>query len=289
VWSRRSSGRPVRRGAPGRRRSCDIIRGRHMIDRVPAPPVAVPAIRLHAWYRSAGSLLRELSRALDQGQTLLRADSGLPVGTHLVLVMSTDCLTRPIEVQGTVTSWEKRGGRHEMTLRYDFDPGAQRGRLDEALTGLRAQTRRPRRSTRIPLALSTDSAPLARGLEVTVVDVSRAGARLRVAGERLPAIVAGTRLVMRHQGHKEGMRRPLRLVLEVRWTGPRRNSSGRSTRVVGGRFVDPSESIQTRLRALLRFEEARPQVSLLALEAPRAADPPRRTRKGGPGRRTLKR
>ncbi len=261
-----------------------------MIDRIPTASVAVPAIRLHAWYRSPGSLLRELSRALNQGQTLLRADSGLPVGTHLVLVMSTDCLTTPIEVQGTVTSWEKRGGRHEMTLRYDFDPRAQRGRLDEALAGLRAQTRRPRRSTRVPLTLSTDAAALARTLEVTVVDVSRAGARLRVAGERLPAIVEGSRFVMRHQGYGAGMRRPLRLVFEVRWTGPRRTSGGRSTRVVGGRFVDPSDSVRERLRALLRFEEARPQVSLVALEAPpRAAHSPRRSRRGGSGRRTLKR
>jgi hypothetical protein len=260
-----------------------------MIDRAPSALVVPSAIRLHAWYRSAGSLLRELSRALTQGQTLLRADSGLPVGTHLVLVMSTDCLSAPIEVRGTVTSWQVRGTRHEMTLRYDFDPRLQRARLDEALAGLRAQTRRPRRTTRVPLTLSTDAAALARGLEVTVVDVSRAGARLRVAGERLPDIVEGTRLVMRLQGHKAGMRRPLRLVFETRWTGPRRTSGRRSTQVVGGRFVDPSPSIRTRLRALLRFEEARPQVSLLALEAPRAADVSRRARRVGPSRRHLKR
>ncbi|MGD8895682.1 MAG: PilZ domain-containing protein [Acidobacteriota bacterium] len=241
-----------------------------MIDRAPTSLIPARAIRLHAWYRSAGSLLRELSRALNQGQTLLRADSGLPVGTHLVLVMSTECLTEPIEVQGTVTSYQARGDSHEMTLRYDFDPGRQRGGLDEALAGLRAQTRRPRRTIRIPLTLSTDSAALARGLEVTVIDASRSGARLRVAGERLPAIVPGDRLVMRHQGHRPGMRRPLRLVLEVRWTGARRRSGRRSTQVVGGRFVKPSESVRKRLRALLRFEEARPQVRLLELESPPA-------------------
>jgi hypothetical protein len=123
----------------------------------------------------------------------------------------------------------------------------------------------------VPLTLSTDAAALARGLEVTVVDVSRAGARLRVAGEPLPDIVEGSRLVMRHQGHRAGMRRALRLVFEVRWSGPRRRSGGRLTRVVGGRFVDPSESVRARLRALLRFEEARPQLSVLALEAPRPA------------------
>ena len=35
-------------------------------------------IRLLAAYRSAEALLRELSRAISQGQTLLNADSGLP-------------------------------------------------------------------------------------------------------------------------------------------------------------------------------------------------------------------
>jgi hypothetical protein len=245
-----------------------------MIDRVPTTPLSVPAIRLHAWYGSAGALLRELSRALNQGQTLLRADSGLPVGTHLVLVMSTGCLSAPIEVRGTVTSYRVRGGHHEMTLRYDFDPTTQRGRLDEALAGLRAQTRRPRRTTRVPLTLSTDSAALARGLEVTMIDASRAGARLQVAGERLPAIARGSRLVMRHQGHRPGMQRPLRLALEVRWTGAPRRSGARSTQVVGGRFVQPSESLRKRLHALLRFEEACPQVSLLALEPPPAANRP---------------
>jgi hypothetical protein len=261
-----------------------------MIDRVPIAPLPVAAIRLHAWYRSAASLLRELSRALNQGQTLLRTDSGLPVGTRLVLVMSTDCLTGPIEVQGTVTSWTVRGGRHEMTLRYDFDPGPQRGRLAEALAGLRAQTSRPRRSPRVPLGLSTDSAALGRGLDVTVIDASRGGARLRVVGEGLPAIAPGSRLLMRHQGRRPGMRRPLRLVLEVRWTGARRRSGSRSAQGVGGRFVAPSASLRKRLGALLRFEEARPHVSLLAVLPPRGLGR-RAGRKspGSPRRRAVKR
>ena len=240
-----------------------------VIDRVPMAPVAPSAIRLHAWYQSAGSLLRELSRAISQGQTLLRADSSLPVGTSLVLVMSTECLSAPIEVQGTVTALRVRGKSHEMTLRYDFDAGGQRGQLDEALAALRTQTRRPRRATRVPLKVATDAAPLARDLEVTLMDASRAGAQLRVAGAELPPIEAGSRLVMRHAGRGPGMQRPLRLILEVRWVGPRRRSGGRRTQVVGGRFVEPSDSVQKRLRALLRFEETRPLVTLKALLAPR--------------------
>ena len=239
-----------------------------VIDRVLTAPVAPSAIRLHAWYGTAGSLLRELSRAISQGQTLLRADSSLPVGTSLILVMSTECLSAPIEVHGTVTALSVRGKSHEMTLRCDFNAGEQRGQLDEALAALRTQTRRPRRTTRVPLTLPTDAEPLARDLEVTVMDASRAGAQLRIAATELPQIEAGSRLVMRHTGRGPGMQRPLRLVLEVRWVGPRRRSRGRRTQVVGGRFVDPSDSLRKRLRALLRFEETRPQVTLQALLAP---------------------
>ncbi len=241
-----------------------------MIDHLPPAPGAPTAIRLHAWYGSAGALLRELSRAINKGQTLLRADSSLPVGTSLVLVMSTECLSAPIEVQGTVTALNVVGKSHEMMLRYDFDAGKQRERLDEALAGLRAQTRRPRRSTRVPLTLATDADALARDLEVIVMDVSRSGAQLRVAGKRLPAIETGSRLLMRHQGRGSGMQRPLRLVLEVRWVGPRRRSGGRPTQMVGGRFVDPSDLLRKRLRALLSFEEARPQLTLQALLPPLA-------------------
>jgi len=246
-----------------------------MIDRIPSAPVAPATIRLHAWYGSAGALLRELSRAINQGQTLLRADSGLPVGTSLVLVMSADCLSSPIEVQGTVTAWRVEGPCHEMTLRYDFDPGPQRARLDEALAELRAETRRPRRTPRVPLTVKTDAEPLARDLEVTVENASRAGARLRIAGKELPPIEPGSRLVVLHRGRGDGMRRPLRMVMEVRWVGARRRSGGRRTQVLGGRFVDLSDSLRQRLQALVRFEEARPELTLQALLAPLEPPPAR--------------
>ncbi len=108
-----------------------------MLDRVLAAPATAGPIRLVAAYRSAASLLRELSRALSQGQTMLKADTGLPVGTHLVLVMTTPTLSAPIEVQGTVTGCRPRGRRMAMTLRYDFDPEPHRGRMREALAELR--------------------------------------------------------------------------------------------------------------------------------------------------------
>ena len=157
-----------------------------MLDRVPAAPVTAGPIRLLAVYRSAASLLRELSRALNQGQTLLKADTGLPAGTRLVLVMTTAALSAPIEVQGTVTACRPAAGRLAMTLRYDFDPEPHRSRLREALAELRRETRKPRREPRVPLALRADAAALLRGLSATVSDASRAGARLELVG-RAPA------------------------------------------------------------------------------------------------------
>jgi hypothetical protein len=253
------------------------------MDRIITMPA--PSVRLHAWYGSAGALLRELSRALNQGQTLLRADSGLPVGTHLVLVMAAECLSKPLEVQGTVTSWSIQRRRHEMTLRYDFDSGAQRAGLNEALAELRRLTRRPRRAARVPLTLATDAASLASGLEVTVIDASASGARLRIAGKTLPVVKEGSRLVLRHQGQGPGTRRPLRLELEARWVGPARRARGGSARIVGGRFTRVSDAMKKRLRALLRFDEVRPRVSLTAIEPPPAgrgvtpAPKPRRRRR----------
>lgn len=260
------------------------------MDRIPAVPLPVPAIRLHSWYASATALLGELSRALNREQTLLRADSGLPVGTHLVLVMSADCLSRPLEVQGTVTSWKVRGESHEMTLRYEFDPGPQRRQLDEALAELRRQTRRPRRSPRVPLTLATDAAGLAApDLEVTVVDASRTGARLRLQGQSLPTIAVGSRLVMRHQGTAPGSRRPLRLALDVRWVGPEAPAGRRVTQLVGGRFGLVSDTMRKRLRALLRFEDVRPRLELRAIDGPRSRPARRAAQKSPRRRRGLKR
>lgn len=266
-----------------------------MIDRILVPPLVAPAVRLHAWYRSASSLLRELSRALNKGRTILRADSGLPVGTHLVLVMSADCLSAPIEVQGTVTAWSVRGKRHVMTLRYDFDPGPHRARLAEAMAELRRETRRPRRTPRVPLELTAEPAALPGGVSVSVVELSRGGARLRLSGARLPEVAPGSRIVLGIAGRGAGARAALRLTLEVRWTGPKRRRGGRPAREVGGRLVGLNAALRKRLRAILTFEEARPRLTLRAIEPPpatkptrrrprKAVAPPRKTRPRSPAR-----
>jgi hypothetical protein len=247
-----------------------------MIDRVPAAPPIPGPIRLVAVYRSVGSLLRELSRALNQGQTLLKADSGLPAGTHLVLVMTTHALSAPIEVQGVVTDCRPRGRKMAMTLRYDFDPEPHRSRLREALAEIRRENRRPRREPRVPLALRAEAAALLRGLSATVSDASRAGARLELVGERLPAVASGDRLTLTLAGSRPGSRRPARLVLEAIWVGPHRRSGRTRRQEVGGRCVSLSPSLRERILAILRFDDARPALRLVGLErlerlSPRAA------------------
>jgi hypothetical protein len=238
-----------------------------MIDRLPASPAADRPIRLMAAYRTAEALLRELSRAVSQGQTLLKADSGLPAGTRLVLVMTTPCVSAPIEVHGTVTGCRPQGAKMAMRLRYDFDPGPQRQRLGEAMAELRRETRRPRKEPRVPLALRTEAHALLRGLTATVHNASRTGARLELVGPRLPEVAAGDRLRMRLAGSRSGSRRPVGLVLEALWVGRQRRARGLKRQEVGGRFVSLSPTLRARIGAILRFDDARPALELVAIEA----------------------
>jgi hypothetical protein len=237
-----------------------------MIDRVPVAPTAPGPVRLHAYYRSAGALLRELSRALNQGQTRLVADSGLPAGTRLVLVMSAGALKAPIEVQGVVTACRPRGAEMAMTLRYHFDPGPYRERIREAMAELRRLTRRPRRQPRVPLALRTNAAALLRGLAATVNDASPLGARLELVGRSLPAVVSGDRLLMTVAGSLPGSRRPARLVLEAIWVGAPLQSGRVRRQEVGGRFVFVSATVRRRIGAVLRFDDARPALRLVRID-----------------------
>ncbi len=246
-----------------------------MIDRVPVALAAPGPIRLLAAYRSAGSLLRELSRALNQGQTLLKADSGLPAGTRLVLVMATDSLSAPIEVPGVVTACRPHGRKMAMTLRYDFDPEPHRSRLREAMAELRRQTRRPRREPRVPLALWADAAALLRGLSATVSDASRAGARLQLVGRSLPAVAAGDRLVMTLAGSRPGSRRPARLALEAMWVGAQHRSARERRQEVGGRFLGLSAALKRRIVAILSFDDARPALRLVRIQRGCRPDSPK--------------
>jgi hypothetical protein len=248
-----------------------------MLDRVPVAPTVPGPIRLFAPYSSAGSLLRELSRALNQGQTLLKADSGLPAGSRIVLVMTAGALSAPIEVQGVVTSCRPRGRKMAMTLRYELAPEPHRSWLREAMAELRRETRRPRREPRVPLALRADATALLRGLSATVSNASRAGARLELVGPRLPVIGAGDRLVMTLAGSRTGSRRAVRLVLEAMWVGTQRRSGRIRGQEVGGRFLRLSPTLRQRILAILRFDDARPALHLTSVE--RAAPAPRAPRR----------
>jgi hypothetical protein len=237
-----------------------------MLDRLPAAPTVPGPIRLLAAYRSAETLLRELSRALNQGQTLLQADSGLPAGTHIVLVMHTPSLSVPIEVQGVVTSCRPKGRQMAMTLRYDFDPEPHRSRLREAMAELKRHNRRPRKEPRVPLALRTDARALLRGLSATVSNASRAGARLELVGRSLPAVASGDRLLMTLAGSRPGSRRPVRLVLQAMWVGAQHRSGRERRQEVGGRFLGVSPSLKRRIVAILSFDDARPALRLQRIE-----------------------
>ncbi len=234
-------------------------------------PLSEPApIRLRAYYKSAGGLLRELSRTLNRGHTSLLADSGLPVGTELVLVLIAEALREPIEVAGTITGCRRRGARYEIRLGYHFDPARQRARLAEAVAILRRETRRPRREHRIPLALRVG----ARGLEVTLGDVSRRGGQLELAGARLPPLEPGSRLALTLSGSRPGTRAAVPVEFEVRWTGPVARSGSKRRRLVGGLFVSTSLRARQRIRSILRLEDLQPRLRLRRITLAKA--PPKR-------------
>ncbi len=237
-------------------------------SRLALPASGLPPIRLRAYYRTASTLLRELSRALNRGRTLLRAESGLAVGTRLALVMVTDSLKAPIEVSGTVTAWRRRGARHEMAVRYDFDPAPFRPRLAQAMAELRRDTRPPRLAARLPLALHVDAVPLARTLRAAIENLSRAGCRLELRGPRLPRLAVGSRLDMTLSGGRRGSRSPRRLLLDLRWMGRWRPAPGGGRVVVGGRFVAPSAAARECIRTILRFDDLRPRIRIRAILPP---------------------
>jgi hypothetical protein len=244
-----------------------------MKDRLPLA-LAAEAIRLQHAYRTAGALLRELSRAVNQGHTEVRARSGLPAGSRLVLVLSTPALSRPIEVHGTVTACRPRRGGAVMSLRYDFDPEPHRTHLREALVELRRRDLGRRREARVPLAVPTEAGAVLRGLSATVSDASRAGARIELFGRRLPAVAAGDRVVLTLAGSRRGTRRPARLVLETLWAGPPRRTGSERRQEVGGRFVALSPTLRQRIGAILSFDDARPAFRLLRIDRPATAKVP---------------
>jgi hypothetical protein len=249
--------------------------------RIARPPTGPAPIRLRAYYRTAGALLRELSSALNRGRTLLRAESGLAVGTRLALVMMTDSLKAPIEVSGTVTAWRRRGARHEMALRYDFDPAPFRRRLAQALAELKRETLPPRLGARVPMAVQVDALPLARRLRAVLENVSRTGCRLELSGPRLPSLAVGGRIDLTLRGSRPGTRSPRRLLLDIRWVGRRRGAGGRNRVMVGGRFLAPGAAARERIRTILRLEDLRPRVAI------RKILPPPRSPQLGPGRGRL--
>lgn len=221
-----------------------------------------PPIRLRAFYQTAGALLRELSRALSRGRTIIRAQSALPVGSRLGLVLQTPALHNPIEVMGTVTAVERHGTHHRITLRYDFDFPRFRSRLAQAIEILKQESppRRPRLESRIPVALDVEAARALPSAAITVQNFSRAGCRLELRGTRLPRMEPGSRVEMTIGGQR-GSRR-LRVTLDVRWVAAVRSLVKGRSLVVGGRFAEPSKEARERIAAILQFEEYRPTVRL---------------------------
>jgi len=242
------------------------------------PPLLEKPITIHltAVYKTAGALLRELSRAVNRGATTLRTESGLPVGTRFTLNLVTDALREPIEVSGVVTASVKRRRGFEMKLRYDFDPGQSRRLLDSVLALVRREepSVRPRKEARVPLALAVAGAGL-RGAQATIENLSTRGCRLALEGARRPALQVGDHLRLGLSGGGKRRGRRVSLRLQVRWV---RRGRSRTSLSLGAAFVDPSAEARARLTSLLKLRDFQPDIRLEAWPLGRAkgkARPPR--------------
>jgi hypothetical protein len=240
----------------------------------PVPPLDRPiAIHLTAVYRTAAALLRELSRAVSRGATRLRAESGLPVGSRLTVGLVTAGLEKPIEVSGIVTSNTRKGRLFEMQLRYDFDPAQSRRLLADTVAVLEKQDpmRGPRRTRRLPVALPVDTDSLARSLTTTLANLSPTGCRLELSGRRIPPMAVGDRLRLALAGSGPGLRRVVRLGLDLRWVRAARAAGGRRRIEVGGRFFDLTPRSRARITAIVRLRDFRPRIQVLGIvRLPRA-------------------
>ena len=228
------------------------------------PPVT---IHLTAVYRTAGALLRELSRAVNRGATRLRSESGLPVGTRFTLGLVTDALKHPIQVEGVVTASLRKGRSFDMLLRYDFDPAQSRRLLDSVLALVKREepTLRPRREARVPLALRVEGGGLRR-VGASVENLSRRGCRLALAGAPRSALAVGDRLRMTLSGSGRGEKRQVALSLEVRWVRAGRGPGGPRL-VAGAAFVGLSKDARARLASILRLRDLRPTIRIHKGEA----------------------
>jgi hypothetical protein len=248
-----------------------------MDHRSPPLPLLEKPITIHltAVYKTAGALLRELSRAVNRGATRLRSESGLPVGTRFTLSLATAALRAPIEVQGVVTGSVKRRRLFEMLLRYDFDPAGSRALLDSVLTLVRREEpkERPRREPRVPLALGIEGKGL-QGTVASVENLSGRGCRLVLHGRRLPVLQTGDRLRLLLSGSARGAARRVALDLETRWM---RSGGGRKAKrlTIGAAFVGLSPTARARLSSILKLRDFRPTI---LLERPAPSARPRRKR-----------
>jgi len=79
-------------------------------------------------------------------------------------------------------------------------------------------------------------------------------------------------------GSRRGMRKAVRLLLDLRWIGVKRRRRGRRTVEVGASFAPLAPAPRARIGDILRFDDFRPGIRLLRL-LPASAAAPRRPRR----------
>jgi hypothetical protein len=146
----------------------------------------VTPVRLKVAYKSAESLLGELTKSVGRGGVRIETKKALPVGTKFVFELRSPGVRDPVEVHGTVlTVTETAPGRFALHIRYE--PPKNRAGLDGVIKRIFETSRydKKRKFPRIPLHVrATENRPEAPTYRLR--DISSGGVGIDIEGDTLP-------------------------------------------------------------------------------------------------------
>lgn len=145
-------------------------------------------IRFRIAYSGPAALIREFTRGVGRGDSLLESARSVPTGTRFLFELVAAGISRPIEVEGEVCAVTSTP-RGRFLVRVGYRPGA-RGDLDRAVQTLLTshQPELGRAHARVPVnLLATQSA--ANSPAYLIRDLSLGGMGLEIQAPRLPETV----------------------------------------------------------------------------------------------------
>lgn len=146
-------------------------------------------VRLRVAYKSAESLLGELTRSVGRGGVRIESKKALAVGTHFVFELRTAGVKERVEVAGTVVSvTQSAPGRFVLHIKYEAP--RERDGIEAVLQKIFDGGRldRQREHPRIPMHVRAVEAS-DDTVHYRLRDLSRGGVGVDIEGSKLPSQV----------------------------------------------------------------------------------------------------